>query len=249
MMRSNMNFVHLGTSVPRLILGVALTVALQACNDSRSPPMDHSFQVNEVPFTGYADIEKCWKSQESESQSESSFNFKGAIAFYPITDRSAPSGSSERAYYPVLFSSACYLRDAELSGGSDPAYLVQAGPISLSSEAEALDALQEYVAQTKEVEQSNPIIDRIGVTPEFPDSIYAIEGRIIDVSRSPGRENARSERMMRFRVDVRQAQALPKDMYGAFLFYPEDRPLYIRQYLSDDFNYNDQGYRIPFPRL
>src|SRR3546814_17775562 len=114
MMRSNMNFVHLGTSVPRLILGVALTVALQACNDSRSPPMDHSFQVNEVPFTGYADIEKCWKSQESESQSESSFNFKGAIDFFTLTNRPEQYGYTEKDYLQVQFKPTNFFCDKNL---------------------------------------------------------------------------------------------------------------------------------------
>lgn len=75
-----------------------------------------------------------------------------------------------------------------------------------------------------------------GVRPEFPAKLYAVKGRLSGNHQAGG--NLTFERL-----EVDRFQKIPREMFGAFEYCPQDRQDYVSRYLTST-SLNDDGYRI-----
>jgi len=72
---------------------------------------------------------------------------------------------------------------------------------------------------------------------EFPSQLYAIRGRLVPL------DSSRNTAYVFRKLDVEKYQKIPKEMFGAFLYHPDERPLIVKEYLQDG-PFTGEGYHI-----
>jgi hypothetical protein len=142
--------------------------------------------------------------------------FRGAIAIYKVGSRSEA----------IVFSGQCI-----------PGAALQQTAAAFNVRVKCIEGVKDLSHCRSDTEPSQPNeIFNPGVRPEFPDVLYAIEGNML----GPTTKDKKS--IVFDRAQVVRYQKLPRELFGAFLFYQSDRPQYIRDYLTSRF-YNEEGYK------
>lgn len=217
-----------------------ICAALAGCNtavEEEQAQTRNSISASiEVSMRDYLDLEKCWtKFPSQELEEDETFEFEGALALFPIS-RNPDNLDEITSYAAVLFSSRCHLGQSSLEGGSDQSFDVGVNALDLSEIDNV--SLQAYGIPANINDMLAPEPDMMtGTDPEFPVGLYAVRGDLVfDTSRFDATQNFDE-------IVIREIQALPPEMYGAFLGYFDDRALYVNLYFDPDFEYDHRGYR------
>jgi hypothetical protein len=96
-----------------------------------------------------------------------------------------------------------------------------------------------FCKRTGEADEFNEQTFSPGVRPEFPSRIYVVEGHLSSPRKVDG------SALVFDNLDAQKIQQLPREMIGAFLQYPKDRPAFITEYLREG-AYNEAGNRNVF---
>ncbi len=226
---------HSKNRVPIKYLLLCLVIFLPLSCSSESSVISNQearTNINEVSLETYEESSVCWTQDNSGGTAD---RFVGGLAIYDLNSENDDNISNN--YSIVIFSSTCFLSEESLIEAYDASLNTRV----LNTEFNQNLEFPENIPFNAEALSEADADSVLGINPEFPIAIIAVVGQLAYQDRDE------AGNFRRLRID--RYQILPREMIGAFLYYPSDRKDQVEYYLDPDIEFDSNGYRIPSPVL